>query len=118
MKFSLQNLISAESNKKNVICNKTKLRKKIISIVLAAVMLMNAAPVTAFADNRDAGIMNKENAKWVSSKYAVTYEAQNEGGFTVYVPYSMMMTETGTDKQRRGSGLNKNYEIEPFVSFL
>lgn len=95
MKLSLQNLISVESKKKNIICNKIKLRKKIISIVLAAVVLMNSAPVTVFADNRDAGIMNKEKGKYTysSDKYnGVSYEAQNEGGFTVYVPYSMMMT--------------------------
>lgn len=92
MKLNLKNLISAESRKKNIICNKTKLRKKIIFIALAAVMLMNSAPVTTFADNRDAGIMTRQNAKWSSSKSNVLYESQNEGGFTVYVPYSMMMT--------------------------
>ena len=93
MKLSLQNLISVESKKKNITCNKIKPRKKIISIALAAVMLMNSASVTVFADNRDAGIMNKDSAKWTSSKYGkLAYESQNEGGFTVYVPYSMMMT--------------------------
>ena len=86
-KLNLQNLISAKS-KKNI-------NRKIIPIVLASAMLMNSAPVTAFADNRDAGIMNKDRGKYTysSDKYnGVSYEAQNEGGFTVYVPYSMMMT--------------------------
>ena len=86
-KLNLQNLISAKS-KKNI-------NRKIIPIVLASAMLMNSAPVTAFADNRDAGIMNKDRGKYTysSDKYnGVSYEAKNEGGFTVYVPYSMMMT--------------------------
>ncbi len=55
-KLNLQNLISAKS-KKNI-------NRKIIPIVLASAMLMNSAPVTAFADNRDAGIMNKDRGKY------------------------------------------------------
>lgn len=86
MKLSLQNLISVGSKKKSI-------NRKIIPIVLATAMLISSVPVTAFADNRDAGIMNKDGAKWTSSRYGkLTYESQNEGGFTVYVPYSMMMT--------------------------
>ena len=88
MKLSLQNLISVGSKKKSI-------NRKTIPIVLASAMLMNSAPVTAFADNRDAGIMNKDRGKYTysSDKYnGVSYESQNEGGFTVYVPYSMMMT--------------------------
>ena len=61
MKLSLQNLISAKS-KKNI-------NRKIIPIMLAGAMLMNSAPVTVFADNRDAGIMNKENLHWSSGSF-------------------------------------------------
>ena len=68
-KLNLQNLISAKS-KKNI-------NRKIIPIVLASAMLMNSAPVTAFADNRDAGIMNKDRGKYTysSDKYnGVSYD--------------------------------------------
>ena len=89
MKLSLQNLISVESKKKNITCNKIKPRKKIISIALAAVMLMNSASVTVFADNRDAGIMNKDSAKWTSSKYGkLAYESQNVASLSAFQSFS------------------------------
>lgn len=67
--------------------------KRAVLVLLGCTLMLQPIEVLA-KDNRDAGIMDKEFASftWSSPKYqGVRYESQNEGGFTVYVPYSMTM---------------------------
>ena len=64
--------------------------KSAVSLLLGCALM--SQPIEALAkDNRDAGIMSKFGSKWISSAHSTLYESQNEGGFTVYVPYNMMM---------------------------
>ena len=82
--------------------SKHKLIKIFTPILLGLSILAHPAPAYA-ADYRDAGIINKDKSTglYYSKTYgqSITYNAHNEGGFNVYVPYDAF--NTGQERFRR-----------------
>ena len=65
-----------------------KFIKKAVAGLLTAIFLTQ--PVMAATDYRDAGIFTQEKGMFLSN--GIRYMKHNEGGFTVYAPYTHNMT--------------------------